>query len=98
MPDPLLATHLFRVVQEAVHNAIQHSKATRIQVMLRSRDRHFTVSIVDDGQGFDATKDANSGMGLQIMRHRMSLMGGRIIVASQPSRGTSIRCTVTIAE
>jgi len=87
------AVHLYRIAQEAVHNAIEHGAATEVQVDLSSDDGHVMLRIQDDGRGFDSSRGSN-GMGLRIMQYRAHRAGGWCSVASQPGQGTIVACRV----
>jgi PAS domain S-box-containing protein len=94
-PDVSLC--LFRVLQEALHNAAKHSGVKRFEVQLwgASRDVHLTIS--DLGSGFD-TESAMKGRGLGItsMQERLKLVKGQLTITSQPKRGTTIHARVPL--
>lgn len=100
VPEPLptaLATALFRVVQEAVNNALAHAGATQIDVTLRHSGKTLTLSIQDNGHGFDVDKvqrDGQGGIGLRNMRERIEGLGGLFALTSHPG-GTHIGAQVT---
>ena len=83
---------LFRMVQEALNNAIKHSKATNIEVQLEYNDRYFRLAIVDDGIGFNPAllESAKTGIGLKSMQNRAALIGGIFSVVSGITTGTVI--------
>lgn len=87
---------LFRAVQEALNNAIKHSGASKIEVLLRYTPETFGVVVKDNGKGF-ALHDDNkaNGSGLRNMRNRAKLIGGRLEMASA-STGTEIRLNLPI--
>ena len=88
-----LATHLFRIAQEAVNNAIKHSHARKIEISLCKVPPRLTLEISDDGIGIsEADMVARRGMGLQIMRYRASAIGGLLSFHSDADRGTKVRC------
>ncbi|MFH9472026.1 GAF domain-containing sensor histidine kinase [Streptomyces clavifer] len=85
-----------RVAQEALHNALRHSGAGHVAVTL---DRHTSAAVLritDDGSGFDphAVRHAGRHLGLVSMRHRAGGVGGRLTVASEPGKGTTIQMEV----
>jgi PAS domain S-box-containing protein len=83
---------LFRVLQEAVHNAAKYSKTRTLQVSLRRQPDHLELTISDRGIGFEIEASTNkSGLGLVSMRERVRLIGGSIDVNSAPMCGTTIR-------
>ncbi len=83
---------LFRMVQEALNNAIKHSKATNIEVQLEYNDSYFRLGIVDDGIGFNPAllESAKTGIGLKSMQNRAALIGGIFSVVSGITTGTVI--------
>jgi signal transduction histidine kinase len=88
---PLLAEEaLFRVVQEALSNVARHSHATAVQVQLVSEPDRVTLSIDDNGQGFDTATTERKGVGLLSMRERMQALGGDVDIESQPGKGTRV--------
>lgn len=87
---------LLRVAQEALHNALRHSGAGRVDVVLERRDGHARLRVTDDGSGFEphATRRAGRHLGLVSMRDRASGVGGTLTVDSAPGRGTMIEMEV----
>src|SRR6266567_2379889 len=81
---------LFRVAQEALANVSRHSKATLVQMILMITDQTVTLSIVDNGQGFDTTHQTYLGVGLLSMQERMKALGGDVQVESTPGKGTRV--------
>ena len=93
--DNTMATQLYRIAQESLSNAMRHAKASRIRVKLRRKGNWITLSIIDDGIGFDAHEEVTRGMGLRILRHRSELIGGSLSIESSPS-GTTVTCEVQL--
>jgi two-component system, NarL family, sensor histidine kinase LiaS len=90
-PLPLtIEEALFRIVQEALANVARHSKATLVQILLTTVDDTITLSIIDNGQGFDATQQGYLGVGLHSMQERMKALGGDVQIESSPEKGTRI--------
>jgi signal transduction histidine kinase len=90
--DETVATHLYRIAQEAINNATKHGKAARIAITLESTGDQMTLRILDDGVGmpvFSAT-----GTGLNIMRYRARLCGGELQIDQPRGGGTMVTCTV----
>jgi signal transduction histidine kinase len=86
---------LFRVVQESLSNARRHSGATKVRVRVRSSDRYVSVTIADDGHGFDVAAAKRSGrLGLTGILERVRLLGGDIEVQSGAGCGTRVRVTL----
>ena len=91
--DRLAATHLYRVVQEAVHNAIRHGRAKRISICVETITRGLKLVVRDNGQGMPKTTPS-SGMGLETMRNRVQALAGTIEWKRLVPHGTSIVCKV----
>jgi two-component system sensor kinase FixL len=92
--DNTVATHLYRIAQEAVTNAIKHGKSKRIAIGLtQTRDR-ITVMVKDNGLGFPAKRLKKSGMGLRIMQYRTGMIGGSLVIQKEPTGGTAVICSV----
>jgi len=83
-------TCVYRVVQEALTNAARHSAAHRVDVELAFNGGEVAGSIVDDGQGFEATAMKRSGLGLIGMEERVRELGGSLKMVSSPGRGARI--------
>jgi PAS domain S-box-containing protein len=96
-PDPLLDADellaLYRILQEAMSNAVRHADAGRIRVVIGVDADHVWAAVEDDGRGFDPASvgdDGVSGLGLVGMRERASMIGGRVSIDSG-SAGTTVR-------
>lgn len=92
--DNIVAGHLYRIAQEAVNNALKHSRAHRIDLRLVRGKSLLELSVADDGHGLAKTKGA--GMGLQVMKHRAAMIGGELTVESRNGRGVTITCRVPV--
>jgi PAS domain S-box-containing protein len=90
--QPVTANHLFRIAQEAVSNAIRHGKPRQVRVALRVCDGTLNLHVKDDGRGFDPSRRARSGLGLELMRHRATVLGGELIITAAPRCGVSVEC------
>ncbi|MHB8066331.1 MAG: sensor histidine kinase [Desulfobaccales bacterium] len=96
IPDNV-ATAAYRIAQEALTNVARHTNANLVNVMLQAQDGLLTLTVADNGQGFDATKlTAEEGLGIAGMKERASLAGGKLEVQSQARKGTSIYFKVPI--
>lgn len=94
--DHLAAMHLYRIAQEAVHNAVRHGKARRVRIALTSRRREHRLLISDDGCGFEPAAHGHApGGGLRLMGYRAAMIGGVLSADSRPGRGTRITCHFT---
>jgi len=87
---------LFRVAQEVLQNAIKYSKATRVSIHLDGRSNGVTLSIIDDGVGFDVDAVWHKGLGLVSMRERVEAVSGALEIRSTPGAGTQITATVPL--
>ena len=87
----------FRVAQEALTNVAKHSGAAHVEVTLACTDTTATLTIADDGRGFDVTAAEGRGMGLCSMRERIEAIGGTLRVASTGA-GSTVEANVSIGE
>jgi signal transduction histidine kinase len=88
---------LFRVLQEALQNAVKHSGVRHFDVELRDTSNKLQLTVRDLGSGFDVGQAMKSrGLGLISMAERVKLVGGRLSIDSQPQRGTTIRASVPL--
>lgn len=88
---PLTAEEaLFRIAQEALANIARHSHASTAELHLTFSQDSVTLTISDNGQGFDATTTHSHGVGLHSMRERMKMLGGEVDIQSKPGQGTVI--------
>ena len=94
---------LFRVIQQALDNALAHAQAQHVELRLRRSDGRVEFAIADDGCGFDpdlALQAAGQGGhdGLWIMRDRIEIAGGELAIESAPGQGTAIRGWVPVTD
>jgi signal transduction histidine kinase len=96
LADNSSASHLYRITQEAVRNAVRHGKARRIEITLTSRSGETVLTVNDDGIGLtEARRRESAGMGLRIMAHRAAIIGAEFSIASPQFGGTSIVCRLS---
>jgi signal transduction histidine kinase len=81
-------TCIYRIVQEALHNIVQHAGAHSVNVTVRQQDGSLSVTVRDDGKGFDPHRQR--GMGLLGIEERVGHLGGTLTVESQPGHGTTL--------
>jgi two-component system CheB/CheR fusion protein len=93
MSDFPAATHLFRLAQEAVSNAIKHGQAKRILIRLKAERGRMILSIIDNGSGFPAHILKSKGMGLRIMQSRAGMIGGTLAFERNAGGGASVTVT-----
>jgi len=92
--SPPVAAQLYRIAQEAVHNAVEHGAAREVQIHFTFNREVLVLTIRDDGKGFDSNANDN-GMGLRIMRYRAQCIGGSCDVQSS-GEGTVVTCRVPL--
>jgi signal transduction histidine kinase len=95
--DANLSTHLYRIAQEAVNNAIKHGQAKNVVISLFAQNGHGTLRIENDGLALPPDLSRGSGMGLQIMNYRARMIGGSLKVESGGARGVSVTCLFPVA-
>jgi signal transduction histidine kinase len=78
-------------VKEALNNALKHSQATEVRIGLGVTDGWMTITIADNGCGFAVSQARGKGNGLDNMKQRLEQIGGRLVLESEPGRGTTIR-------
>jgi len=89
-------TCIYRLVQEAVNNAVRHAKARTVEVAVRREHQKVNVTVQDDGAGFDTR--FLRGLGLLGMEERVRRLGGRLKISSEPGRGTMVHAGLPVAE
>ena len=90
----VVATGLFRMYQESLTNVARHSNATRVVVKLTINNDELSLSISDDGKGFDISQANKKTLGLLGMKERAAMIGGKLEIISEPGKGTTIIITV----
>jgi PAS domain S-box-containing protein len=93
-----VAVCLYRVLQEALQNAIKHSGIRKIEVTLRGRVDEIELTVRDSGAGFDVSAIQGRGLGLTSMNERVKAVRGRLVVLSEPQQGTTILASVPLIE
>jgi signal transduction histidine kinase len=89
------AAQLYRIAQEALHNAVEHGRARKVEIDLGVDCENMVLTIRDDGKGFNGSASSN-GMGLRIMRYRAQCIGGSCEVRSNCAKGTIVTCSVPL--
>ncbi|MBI4334098.1 MAG: HAMP domain-containing protein [Chloroflexi bacterium] len=97
--DPAVETALFRIVQEATHNAVKHARAGNLEIELAARDGKVLATVEDDGKGFDVDALYQAGIGAHSsgilgIQERTALLGGTFSIKSQPGEGTRLRVEI----
>ena len=95
-------TVLYRIIQEAVTNAVRHAGATKMEIRVWQQDTTVHAAVRDDGRGFDAeatmARRGDRGLGLIGMRERVDALGGRFALRSAPGKGTEVSVAIPILE
>lgn len=97
VPEDLPEEHktcVYRVVQEALHNIVQHAAARKVKVTVRQEQERLALAIEDDGRGFDTGRQ--KGMGLVGMEERVRHLGGSFEVQSRPGAGTVLSISLPL--
>jgi signal transduction histidine kinase len=92
--SPRVEAELLRIAQEALNNVRKHADATTVRLRLTSTDAGVTLVVTDNGCGFDVGRVGRGGFGLQGMHERTDIIGGRLVLDSRPSDGTTVTVTV----
>jgi two-component system, LuxR family, sensor kinase FixL len=90
--DNAAATHLYRIAQEAINNAVKHGRARKIVIRLTVEGKTVRLRVEDDGGGFKEPPAGHHGMGLHIMKYRSEVVGAKLTVTPAPKRGTVVTC------
>jgi signal transduction histidine kinase len=91
--DNTVATHLYRIAQEAITNAVKHGRTRSIVVNLSSSADESTLRITNDGAEFPPDANAKGGLGLRIMEYRAEMIGATLKIGSAKGKGTTVACT-----
>jgi PAS domain S-box-containing protein len=95
--DEAVALHVYRIAEEAVANALKHSKASKITIKLQMLSaRKVALTIADNGKGFRQSS-VLQGMGLQNMKYRAGVIPGNLKITSSPHGGTLVKCTFPLS-
>ena len=94
--DNSVATHLYRIAQEAVSNAVRHGSATKVEIRLEADKANLILTVSDNGTGIDEEKpQISSGMGLGIMQYRSRMIRGYFSLLPNQNGGVDVRCRVS---
>jgi len=92
--DVATATHLYRIAQEAVNNALKHGRATKVDLTLTEQAGGLELSVKNNGRDLPAAQPGNRGIGLNVMRYRAELIGGSLSIESGQRKGVRVTCTL----
>jgi signal transduction histidine kinase len=94
MSNEVAATHLYRIAQEAITNAVKHGSADKIDIFLASENKKIILSIIDNGSGIPDKSERKQGMGLRIMNYRACIIGATIDIFRRDEGGTVVSCII----
>jgi signal transduction histidine kinase len=94
--DDFRTVMLFRIVQEALNNAVKHAQPRLIRVSLSTVDDMLNIVVLDDGHGLTATSDREPGSGIRVMKLRAELIGARLEFGTADTGGCRVQCTVPV--
>jgi PAS domain S-box-containing protein len=98
LPSPEISLSLYRVLQEALHNAAKHSGGRQFEVQLWARPDQIHLTVSDSGVGFDVPAvKANGGLGLTSMQERLKLINGELSIESKPKVGTTVHASAPLS-
>ncbi len=95
---PILENAIYRIIQEALNNACKHSQSKRVKVTMTQEGQDVRMEVQDWGIGFDPESVEKGHFGLEGVRQRVRLLGGRLTIESTPGSGTVVRVVVPIVE
>jgi signal transduction histidine kinase len=81
------------VLQRTFTDAIRHGRVTHVTIELATAEGTLTLSVQDNGRGFDERNASNNGMGMKLMRYRAQMLGGDVNIANNKGGGVIVRCT-----
>jgi signal transduction histidine kinase len=93
--DEQKTIHLYRAIQELIHNAIKHSQAALVTIFITMENNKLIISYADNGKGFMIKlNEKKSGLGLKSITNRIELLNGRLQIESSPGKGTSVQIEI----
>lgn len=96
MVDPESALHLYRFAQEALNNALRHSRGTTVIISLTREGETVRLTVADDGIGLPAKDSTRAGMGMKSMEYRSHVLGGTLTIQRNIPQGTLVSCVCSI--
>lgn len=95
-----MGIHIYRIVQEIIHNTIKHARATELKIEIRREENKLVLLTQDNGTGFDYNNVlySKNGLGLRSLLSRIEVLGGEMFIESRPGKGTSyvFECSLSI--
>jgi len=94
--DPAVSLNLFRIMQEALTNAMKHSHAAQVTIHLHATKKELYLIVSDDGRGFAPAMAQSDGKGIRIMNYRSESIGAHLLIEAAKPHGTVVTCTVQL--
>jgi signal transduction histidine kinase len=94
--DATTATQLYHIAQEAAMNAVKHANASKIDILLANSDGKFDLTVTDNGDGFPDKLAQPPGLGLRLMAHGATLIGGKFVIDRNRNGGTVVTCKLNV--
>ena len=91
-----LSLLVYRILQELIHNVVKHAEATRMDIALQQVDGILSVSVSDNGKGFDPEVQSGRGVGLQQIQEQLALLKGTFDIRTGPQQGTAIQFNLDV--
>ena len=92
--DNNCSTHLYRIAQEAVRNAVKHGAAQHVDILLQQKKGRVNLLVQDDGEGFSNGNEQSDGIGFHIMKYRARMINARLAIAPAQVKGTVLTCSL----
>ena len=92
------ATHLYRIAQEAVTNAVKHGRPQHLEIGLAQIANRIDLSVRDDGVGLPDRRPKSGGMGFRIMQYRAGMIDGCLVIEKRAQGGTEVRCSISASK
>ena len=96
LSDPDVAIHLYRIAQEAIHNAVKHGHAGHVGIHLTTTPGRLTMTVRDNGVGMPTGVVPEGSMGLRIMHHRARMIGATLVIQPACTGGTEVICVLPV--
>ena len=94
--DKTQKLNIFRIIQEALHNVLKHSKAKNVQVSVKKEGKKTIIQVIDDGVGFvNNTEDKEKGLGLNSMQYRANQIGAAFVIKQNKPKGTCVQLSIS---
>ena len=94
--DKTQKLNIFRIIQEALHNIMKHSKAKNVEVSVKDEGKKTVIRVIDDGVGFvNNTEDKGKGLGLNSMQYRANQIGAAFVIKQNKPNGTCVQLSIS---